>query len=234
MSEGPSVEPGGALPSLESFRDKHRGARCFLIGNAPSLARLDLTCLRGEMAFTVNRGYLAASFGLPVTPYYFISDPFTYGPYAHEIRTATVGLRFYRSDVHDMPEYAAAADREPAIRVPFHRDRTMDDGAFATDATQGLHRGFTVLTDAAQLAYFMGFTAVYIIGCDLDYHQSDTHIYGTGPIEQQRIHVMPVPRVLESMRVAGETFRRDGRIFANAGVGGLLDTIPRVDYSSLF
>jgi hypothetical protein len=225
--------PAG-LPALETFRDKHRGARCFLIGNAPSLARMDLSRLAGELAFTVNRGYLAAANGLPRTPYYLISDPLTYGPYAAEIRHADVGLRFYRADVYDMTEHAGAADAEPAVRVPFHRAPTMDEGWFAEDASRGLYRGFTVILDAAQLAYTMGCREVYIIGCDLDYHQGQTHVYGTGPIEQQRIDVMPIPRVLEAMRVAHDAFTKDGRVFANAGVGGRLDSIPRVDFGSLF
>jgi len=34
--------------------------------------------------------------------------------------------------------------------------------------------------------------------------------------------------------VAAQVFQRHGRIFANAGVGGRLDAIPRVDYTKLF
>ena len=171
---------------------------------------------------------------MPKTPYYIITDPLTYLPYQDEVRQADVGLRFYRSDIYDLPEYQDAPAREAAVRVPFHRSPTIDEGYFAADATEGVYRGFTVLLDAAQLAFMMGCTEVYIIGCDLDFHQADTHVYGTGPIEQQRRDVMPIPKVLQSMAVAGEYFRRHGRILANAGVGGRLDTIPRVSYDTLF
>jgi hypothetical protein len=222
------------LSALASFKDLHSGERCFLIGNGPSLGRLDLTRLEGELAFTVNRGYLAASLGLPKTPYYVITDPLTYGPYAEEVRNAQVGTRFYRADVYDLSEYQEAADREPAVRVPFHRAPTMDDGYFAEDATTGVFRGFTVLLDAAQLAFMMGCSEVYVIGCDLDYHQTETHVYGTGPIEQQRLSVMPIPKVLNAMAVAAAVFQRHGRVFANASAGGRLNTIPRVNYATLF
>jgi hypothetical protein len=223
-----------ALSPLGSFKDRHKGERCFLIGNGPSLSKLDLAKLEGEIAFTVNRGYLAATRGLPETPYYLITDPLTYSPYAEEVRHARVGTRFYRADVCDLPEYRDAADREPVVRVPFHRTPTMDEGHFAEDATTGVFRGFTVLLDAAQLAFMMGCSEVYVIGCDLDYHQGDTHVYGTGPIEQQRLTVMPIPKVLKAMAVAAERFANHGRVFANAGVGGRLETIPRVDYATLF
>jgi hypothetical protein len=226
--------PQRNLPSLASFKDLHKGQRCFLVGNGPSLARLDLTNLRGELAFTVNRGYLAANLGLPKTPYYLITDPLTYQPYAEEVRQAQVGLRFYRADVFDLPEYCNSPDREPAIKLPFHRTPTMDEGHFAEDATTGVFRGFTVLLDAAQLAFTMGCSEVFVIGCDLDFHQPDTHVYGTGPIEQQRRDVMPIPKVLQAMAVASDVFKRHGRVFANAGVGGKLDTSPRVSFASLF
>src|SRR5262245_13879795 len=106
---------------LTSYRNLHKGERCFLIGNGPSLAKLDLQKLGGELAFTVNRGYLAARFGLPKTPYYVITDPLTYAPYAAEVRNADLGTRFYRADVCDLPEYSDATDREEAISFPFHR-----------------------------------------------------------------------------------------------------------------
>jgi hypothetical protein len=35
-------------------------------------------------------------------------------------------------------------------------------------------------------AFMMGCSEC-VIGCDLDYHQAETHVYGTGPIEQQRL-----------------------------------------------
>lgn len=223
-----------ALPTLGSFKDLHKGERCFLVGNGPSLSALDLTKLEGELAFTVNRGYLAEKFGLPTTPYYVITDPLTYAPYTSEVRKARLGTRFYRADVCDAPEYRDAADKEAAIRVPFHRAPTMDEGYFAEDATTGVFRGFTVILDAAQLAFMMGCCEVYVIGCDLDYQQADTHVYGTGPIEQQRLTVMPMPKVLKAMAVAARVFERHGRVFANAGAGGQLNTIPRVAYATLF
>lgn len=220
--------------SLASFRDCHRGTRCFLVGNAPSLARLDLGKLKGELTFTVNRGYLASPFGLPQAPYHVVADPLTYRPYADEIRHAPLGIRFYRADVMALPEYREAPDREPAIEVPFHQAPTMDEGHFSEDATRGVYRGFTVLLDAAQLAFMMGCSEVYIIGCDLDYHQAATHVYASGPVEQRRRDVMPIPRVLQAMAVAAQVFQHHGRVLANAGVGGRLDSIPRVPFSSLF
>lgn len=233
-SDGVAAPAIGEAPPLEAFRDRHRGERCFVVGTAPSLGALDLTRLAGEYAFTVNRGYLAAAQGQPTSPYYVMSDPLTYRPYAREVRQASVGVRFYRSDVCELPEYRDAPDREAAVRFPFHVAPTMDEGYFAEDAVTGTYRGFTVVLDAVQLAFLMGFADVFIIGCDLDYGGGQTHVYGTGPIEHARRDVMPTAKVRTAMAVAHAAFERHGRRLANAGVGGRLDTIPRVGFDSLF
>lgn len=219
---------------LASFRNKHAGRRCFVVGCAPSLAKLDLTRLNGDLVFIVNRGYLLAQYGLPQSAYHIFSDHLTYEAYWQEIRCKSVGIRFYRANVFNLPEYQTSAEREPAISVPFHMLPTMDEGHFAKDVTQGLYRGFTVVLDAVQVAFFMGFDEVYIIGCDLDYQGAQTHIYGSGAYEQRRRFDMPTDKVLRAMSVASEVFQTSGRLLANAGIGDRLDTIPRVQFESLF
>ena len=234
ITSSPSATSTPAASGLEEFRNLHRGERCFVVGCAPSLQQLDLSHLRGEWAFTVNRGYLAASLGLPQTQYHVVGDPHTYRAYWSEIREASVGRRFYRANVIALPEYSGAPDHEAAICYPYHESPTMDEGHFAEDVTTGAYRGFTVVLDAVQIAFFMGFSEVYIIGCDLDYQGPQTHVYESGAYEQKRRNDMPIPKVLQSMAVAAQAFRRHGRILANAGVGGCLDTIPRVEFASLF
>src|SRR3989337_1536843 len=52
-------EPGRAsIGRLMSLRNRYRGERCFIIGNGPSLGRMDLSPLRSEKTFGANRIYL--------------------------------------------------------------------------------------------------------------------------------------------------------------------------------
>ena len=41
------------------MKDIHRGERCFIIGNGPSLRKMDVSKLQGEYTFGMNRIYLA-------------------------------------------------------------------------------------------------------------------------------------------------------------------------------
>ena len=48
-----------SIARLAALRDRHRGERCFILGNGPSLKRTDLSKLRNETTFGLNRIYLA-------------------------------------------------------------------------------------------------------------------------------------------------------------------------------
>ena len=47
-----------SVRGLARFEDLHRGQRCFIIGNGPSLKQMDLSPLQNEITFGMNRIYL--------------------------------------------------------------------------------------------------------------------------------------------------------------------------------
>ena len=47
-------------PKLKDFRNIHAGERCFVIGNGPSLTRMDLSLLNGEILLP-QTGYIIFS-----------------------------------------------------------------------------------------------------------------------------------------------------------------------------
>src|SRR5574338_723622 len=48
-----------SLRRLAALKDIHRGKRAFIIGNGPSLKQTDLSKLKNEITFGMNRIYLA-------------------------------------------------------------------------------------------------------------------------------------------------------------------------------
>jgi len=47
------------IQKVQALKDLHKGERCFIIGNGPSLKKTDLAKLRNEYTFGMNRFYLA-------------------------------------------------------------------------------------------------------------------------------------------------------------------------------
>ena len=62
-------------PGLQSLKDSRKGERCFIIGNGPSLRQTDLSRLKGEATFGMNRFYLAfPEIGFQTTYYLSVND----------------------------------------------------------------------------------------------------------------------------------------------------------------
>ena len=101
-----------------------------------------------------------------------------------------------------------------------------------------------------QLAYYLGFTHVYLIGMDFSYkirdvdeakgltlisHADDVNhfhpdYFGKG----KKWHDPKVHNVAKCYKFAKKIYEADGRNIFNATIGGKLEIFPRKNYSSLF
>ena len=48
-----------SIQRLAAYKDKHKGERCVIIGNGPSLKQTDVSKIKNEFTFGMNRIYLA-------------------------------------------------------------------------------------------------------------------------------------------------------------------------------
>ena len=110
--------------------------------------------------------------------------------------------------------------------------------------------GGTVSYLSMQLAYYMGFNEVYLIGFDHSYdipenaevNQSEIMSNSDDPNhfdpkyigKGYRWHDPQVDRMEKSYERAKLVFEKNNRNITNATVGGHLEVFPRVDYFTLF
>jgi len=223
---------------LKTFRGRHQGERCFIIGNGPSLKNTDLTLLRNEITFGLNRIYLMfEELGFPTT-YFFAINKLVIEQCAPEIRALP------------MPKFLTWRSRRWMKEDPetmFLDTDYRGPETFSIDLTGRIFEGGTVTYVALQAAYWMGFQEVILVGVD--------HSYSTkGPANATVVsqgddpnHFHPeyfgrgfrwqLPDLEASERsynLAREAFEADGRKVVDASVGGLLEVFPKVDYRSLF
>jgi len=130
--------------SLSDFRNRHSGERCFIIGNGPSLNRMDLKPLRGETAFSLNRGYLY---------YDRIGRPCDY-----LVAVNTLVLQQFAEEISalDNTKFLAWGCRrwyQPDDRILYLAGPTRaEPPRFSTDISRDLWAGATVTYVAMQLA----------------------------------------------------------------------------------
>ena len=225
-----------SVQRLRGLRDKHRGERCFIIGNGPSLNKMDLSPLRQEVTFGLNRIYLLfdkLGFG---TTYYVSVNSLVIEQCAHEIEQLP------------MPKFLSWRSRNLIGFTP--STIFLDTGAgppFARDITGPVNEGATVTYVAMQIAFYLGFSEVVLIGVDHNFatqgkphstvtstgndpNHFDPNYFGTGFRWQ-----LPDLETSElAYKLAKYHFEQDGRQILDATVGGKLQVFKKVDYHSLF
>src|SRR5512141_2980781 len=146
-----------SLARLAELKDIHKGKRAFIIGNGPSLKQTDLTMLKDEITFGLNRIYLMfPQLGFSTT--YFVSvNDLVIEQCAADI-TALPMPKFLSWRSHRFFPHGPA----PATFLY----TTYDNPAFARDVRGRVWESATVTYVALQLAYHMGFEQVILVGVD--------------------------------------------------------------------
>lgn len=234
--------------AIKALQNKHKGQRCFIIGNGPSLNDLDLTKLKDEFTFGVNGIYLnEEKMGFAPT-YYVVEDYLVAEDRCSEINA-------YNKPIHkffgNYLNYCIEPDDKTLwMNIRADYSEYNDFPHFSTDALRQLWVGGTVSYISMQLAYYMGFDEVYLIGFDhsyaipddVDKHKTamtsnsddpnhfDPNYFGKG----YRWHDPRVDRMELSYEKAKVYFEQDGRKIYNATAGGHLEVYERVNYIELF
>lgn len=227
-----------SLRRLIPFRERYGGQRCFILGNGPSLRSTDLTKLRNEFTFGLNRIYLLfPQLGFPTSCLVSVNDLVLEQSY-EEMRVLAI------------PKFVTWRARRWVRNDPqaiyLDTDFTGEE-VFGQDASARLFEGYTVTYVALQLAFYMGFSEVILVGVD--------HNFITpGPANQAIVsegddpnHFAPdyfgkgykwqLPDLEGSeraYRMAKLAFETAGRTIVDATVGGKLAVFPKVAYDSLF
>jgi hypothetical protein len=223
---------------LARLRDRHRGQRCVLVANGPSLNRMSLGFLRREHVIGLNKIYLGlVRFGF-YPRYYVAINPKVLQQSVQEIRNLNC-VKFLGTHA------SAAGLREDALTHligpgPVHEP-------FSRDLSHGMHEGWTVTFAALQVAYHLGFNEVVLIGLDHRYRYEgqpnesrvmtgpDTNHFSDAYFAQGQSWDNPdLERSEASFRLAREVFEADGRRIVDATLDGACTAFPKADYRDLF
>lgn len=236
-----------SIRNLKRFKDIHTGERCFIIGNGPSLNQTNLSYLRDEYTFGMNRIYLMFSkLGFPTT-YYLSINSLVIEQCAKDILALQIpGFLSWRS--RDFIEEALDKDRTLPSDPPLSFLHTTYTGPkFAKDAGGRLWEGATVTYVAMQLAFHMGFKQVILIGVDHSFSSKgkpntiivsggddpdhfDSAYFGKG----FRWQLPDLDTSEVAYRRARENYLAADREIMDATIGGKLAVFPKVEYQSLF
>lgn len=204
---------------------KHLLGKCFIIGTGPSLNNTNLSLLKDEILFGVNN-FDADKFG--IKPQYWVvadADIFdkNYGDLLclDTVLFLTNGAgQFFLHNIEELHNNLRILFKEkPIVLRPLSDMKSTAE--FSRNIKKGVNGGM-VIYSCLQIAYYMGFKEVYLVGCDCS---SKGKHYDTS-IDRENdndywSHFFKLYEVCK--RVYGE----NGRKIYNATVGGNLEVFER-------
>lgn len=221
---------------VRRFYDFHQGERCFIIGNGPSLKKTDLSLLKDEITFGLNRIYLHFPEMGFETSYFVSVNTLVLEQCAEDIRSLS------------MPRFITWRGRRWFDREVIFLDTDYTSPAdFSGDLTGRIFEGSTVTYVAMQIAYYMGFDEVILIGVDHSFStkgQPNKTVVSSGDDPDHfsakyfgkgfRWQLPDLEASEKAYRLAREAYEADGRRILDATVGGQLEVFPKRSFEDLF
>ena len=233
----------------QSLKTLKKSDTLIIVGNGPSLNKMDLSFLKNFDTFTANAFHLKANqLGFSPT-YHIVEDNLP----AYENREALsqfkTGMLFvphdlawmYRNTISSVCKFLFMRSA-----ITYRLKRKFD---FSLRPDLKVYWGGTVLFAALQFALFAGYRKVILIGVDLKYvvpadaivkgnivqtvgadpNHFDATYFGYG----KKWHLPEVDRMQRAFDKALEVYQENNIDLLNAGVESNLKNIPKIDHAKL-
>lgn len=241
---------------LRQYRNKHQGERCFIIGNGPSLEirHLDRLHQNREVTFASNKIFLAFEQTQWRPTYYSAEDYNIVIPYKETLEAFPKSTIVFLPDYLDYltPRLKAALYYHMIWHIPRVKEFDYPNPPeFSPNALLGIYSGCTVSYILIQLAWFMGFREIYLLGMDFNYTvprnatqekpgsfittgQENNHFIKNYLQPGDHWSVPRVPMMLKAMEAAANYAQSHGGKIYDLSLTGKLTCFPKKQLESLF
>lgn len=217
---------------LTRFKDIHKGEDCFIIGNGPSIKHMDLAKLNNYHCIGQNKIFLL---------FEKVALELSYLVSVNQLVIEQSAREFEAMNCPIFLSYTAAKG-VVAEKPNIQRLHTLNLWSFYEDISQPICEGNTVTFVSMQIAYYMGFKRVFLIGVDHSFKQSgkshETQVY-SGDDENhfhpdyfkgQQWQLADVYGSEVSYHLANYFYLKDERQILDATVGGKLEVFPKISF----
>lgn len=169
--------PYRIIKQNKDLKNTHVGERCFILGNGPSLKKINLKSLADEFIFTCNYFNLVDDYQDAKTNFHLWMDLNLFGM-RPEVKSDPEMVKKCFSDISKEAPMCFI----PAVAYPFVKKQELDKllniryiyarrpirntGIYNIDLTKSVYSCSTVVQYAVQIAIYMGFSEIYLLGCD--------------------------------------------------------------------
>lgn len=223
---------------IRQLKDSRIGKRCFIVGSGPSLTVDMLEAIKDEDSFGSNRIYKMFDKTSWRPDYYVIQDKYdsTKGVYEKlEVKHLFISDFYWKE--HGMKNPHA---------ICYHINRALkqtSDLPFSEDCSEYVQAASTVTYSMIQLACYMGYKEIYLIGMDHTYanvtndngviiqrNNVKNHAFED---EKPNEVVANISYMEDAYRAARRYCEDHGIRIYNATIGGALEIFERTDFRKI-
>lgn len=219
---------------IKKYKNKYKNQRCFIIGNGPSLLIEDLEKLKNENTFASHMIYKVFNETDWRPKFYCVED----------IKLLTNNLDdlqklcndnayehgFFTGNMwKDLPNSFLKSEKNDFWYIFKLAYNGFPD--FSLRPNKYLIEGYTVTYAIIQLAVYMGFTEIYLLGVDHHYEKGNNYSKSIGETEVYNIPLLDKSTL--SYKKAREICEKKKIKIVNLTRGGYLETFERKSFDSV-
>ncbi len=223
--------PDKKFNKLKELKNKYEGKRCFIIATGPSLKISDLEMLKEEYTFGVNSICLLGDKTEWRPNFYCVSDSQLFEKIGDEIHKSDYEKMFFPDIYKDRYSYKDEWIKYPCNFTYSLFEQTLHPFSykmkFSNNCYSQVFDGGTVLYTVMQLAIYMGFKELYLLGTDCNYKGKKQHFI-EGGVEPELSKADEIyNNMINSYKYAKKFADKNGVKIVNCTRGGMLEVFPR-------
>jgi len=212
-----------ASKDFKKLHNKHLGDRCFIVATGPSLNKTNLNLLNDEVTIGINTSFKT---GIKFN-YFIVSDRIIWDVYSEELLNLNseliLGYVASRHFFRDKMDGAYVIRGKNTSKLPKSFPKDIEKDVYV--------HAHTVVYIALQILYYLGFSKVYLVGCDCDYSRgyfNGKHFAETSKLQEIESEEMKFwNTIFDAYKVCKEVYEKSGRKIYNSTVGGKLEVFER-------
>lgn len=214
---------------LLKYKNKHSGKRCFITCTGPSLTIEDLELLKDEYVLGMNSICLIHDKTKWKPDFFGIQDRFVFEKVKEKLLATDNGVVFaplYFKKKYKTPENWVYLPLTGAYHMYELIYQTRYFAKFSNNSYALMYDGYSITYTLLQLAVYMGFDEIYLLGADCTYMGRKQHFIEHG--NDDPTVVSATERLFASYGEAKKFAEKNGIKIFNATRGGCLEMFPRV------
>lgn len=218
----------GLLSRNKAIKDSANQKRCYILGAGPSLSGVNLNLLVGQPVITVNRLYLLENYRRLSPIFHCALDPAMcsgiYGKEFLDVITSHPSINYLLSG--NVPRAFMELDNTYFCQLGFIPSRLVKPFSLHLPSAAFSN----VIHYAIELAIYMGFKEIILLGCDFNQFASrtDSHVYDNRVVAKKRTLNMTYELLTHTIMLLQYQYLKEyaeqkGVSIVNATKGSMLD-----------